>query len=289
MQGADYSGGRPTGAALLAAGFGVALRYVGLGAAGKRLTAAEYKNLRAAGQVVLTVAELGTTDSWGTSTDDDYARGVANAKVALADCRACGIPESEIFVFAASDSHAAAQWQITDTVKYVTGFRDVLTLPRTGHYGFVETQTAVHNAGVASGYWRCGSQPAAADKAWVNYWQRNAAPTTRIVSNVVCDVNDEYHPILNGAHDMAGFDNTDAGVLFDFGVVANTQLPNAGQPGGPPINYIRLSNTMKADPIAILRDIQAKQVAPEQISAAIDAAVAAHVKVTIAITPEATS
>lgn len=194
-QGADYSGGRPSGAALKQAGFDFVIRYVGLGSAGKRLTAAEYRDLTAAGVRVLLVAELGTGDSWGSSTDDDYGRGRANAAAALADAQGCGVPESEIFVFAASDAHASAQWQIADTVAYVTGFRDVLGVARTGHYGFSETNVAVHNAGVASGFWRCGSEPSTADKAWVNFWQRNAAPTTRVVSGVICDINEQYQPL----------------------------------------------------------------------------------------------
>lgn len=197
-QGADYSGGRPTGAALKAAQFTFVIRYIGLGSSGKRLTAAEYRDLTAAGVTVLLVAELGTGDSWGTSSDDDYGRGRANASIALSDARACGVPEDKIFIFAPSDAHAASQWQITDTVAYVRGFRDVLGVSRTGHYGFSETNIAVHNAGVASGFWRCGSQPSTADKAWVNFWQRNVAPTTKVVSGVVCDINDLYHQILQG-------------------------------------------------------------------------------------------
>ncbi|MGW4487841.1 glycoside hydrolase domain-containing protein [Amycolatopsis sp. NPDC004368] len=192
MQLADYSSGRPTGAQLKAAQFGGVVRYIGLGSAGKRLTAAEYRNLVAEGLEVYLVAELGTNDSWGSSTDDDYARGRANAAAALADARVCGVPDNEIFVFGASDAHASAQWQIDDTVDYIRGFRDVLGLGRTGHYGFVETQTAVRKAGVASGFWRCGSEPSAADKQWVHLWQRNKAPTVRVVGGVTCDINELY-------------------------------------------------------------------------------------------------
>jgi hypothetical protein len=202
VQGADYSGGRPTGAQLKTAGFAFVIRYIGLGSAGKRLTKAEYANLVAEGVVVLLVAELGTGDTWGTSTDDDYGRGVANAKAALADARACGVPEDKIFIFAASDAHAPAQWAINDTVRYVTGFRDVLGVARTGHYGFSETNVAVHNAGVASGFWRCGSKPSTLDQGWVNFWQRNVAPTTKVVAGVVCDINDQYHAINPEDTDM---------------------------------------------------------------------------------------
>jgi hypothetical protein len=192
---ADYSAGRPSGVALRAAGFGGVVRYIGLGSAGKRLTPAEYRDLVAAGLQVLLVAELGTTDSWGTSTDDDYARGKANAAVALKDAVACGVPAQGAVIFAASDAPSSASWHVTDTVAYVRGFRDVLGLARTGHYGFQATNAAVHAAGVASFFWRCGSEPSTADKAWVHLWQRNRNPTTRVVSGVPCDINEQYRPV----------------------------------------------------------------------------------------------
>lgn len=194
MQWADYSGGRPSGAALKAASFGGVLRYVGLGTSGKRINPTEYKDLVASGIQVLLVAELGTGDAWGTSSDDDYARGRANAQVALADAHGCDIPDS-VGIAAAADAHAANQQQINDAVAYARGFRDVLGLARTGFYGFSETLNAVHNAGVASWFWKCGSIPTADEAKWVNFWQRNAAPTTRVVGGVVCDINEQYRPV----------------------------------------------------------------------------------------------
>ena len=102
------------------------------------------------------------------------------------------MPDSKLFIFGASDAHAAAQWQIDDTVDYIRGFRDVLSGGRAGHYGFRETQLAVRAANMCSGFWRCGSEPSTPDKQWVNFWQRNAAPTTKVVSGVVCDINELY-------------------------------------------------------------------------------------------------
>lgn len=196
MQYADYSGGRPSAAALKAAGFSGVVRYVGLGSPGKLLTASEYRDLTAGGLDVLLVAELGTGDSWGSSTDDDYGRGRANATAGLNHAKNCGVPDSKLFIFGASDAHTSAQWQINDTIDYMRGFRDVLGWSREGHYGFSDTNIAVHNSGVSSGFWRCGSQPSTADKAWVNLWQRNVAPSTRVVSGVVCDINELYRSPL---------------------------------------------------------------------------------------------
>jgi hypothetical protein len=199
-QWADYSGGRPPGVALKAAGFSGVLRYVGLGSGSKRINAAEYRELTAAGVQVLLVAELGTGDAWGTGSDDDYARGRANAQAALQDARTAGVPDS-VGIAAAADAHATTQWQINDAVAYTRGFRDVLGLARTGFYGFSETLNAVHDAGVASWFWRCGSQPNAQEKTWVNFWQRNTAPTVRVVSGISCDINEQYNPV--GAHPAA--------------------------------------------------------------------------------------
>lgn len=186
---ADYSGGRPTGAALRAAGFAGVIRYVGLGGSAKRITADEYRELRSAGIDVLLVAELATGDAWG-----GYSAGLANARAALDDARALGIPDT-IGIAAAADAHAANQGQIAAAVEYTRGFRDVLGLGRTGFYGFVETSNAVRAAGVASWHWRCGAYPDAAARTWVHFWQRNSGLTTTSVSGVTCDINDQLNPL----------------------------------------------------------------------------------------------
>lgn len=197
MRWADYSGGRPPGAALRAAGFGGVIRYVGLGGPSlpaKRITAAEYQDLVRNGIQVLLVCEGDTTDAWG-----GYRAGVANAQTALNDARALGIPDS-VGIAAAADAHAANQAQINAAVEYARGFRDVLGLGRTGFYGFQETVTAVRNAGVASWFWRCGSQPSAAEKTWTHLWQRNDGTTT--VSGIAVDINEQYLPITTQEDDM---------------------------------------------------------------------------------------
>lgn len=198
MRWADYSGGRPSGTALRDAGFGGVIRYVGLGGGsslpGKRITAAEYQDLVRNGIQVLLVCEGGTTDAWG-----GYNAGVANAQAALNDARALGIPDS-VGIAAAADAHAANQAQINAAVDYARGFQDVLGKARTGFYGFQETVTAVRNAGIGSWYWRCGSQPTAAEKTWTHLWQRNDGTTT--VSGVVVDINEQYLPITSQEDDM---------------------------------------------------------------------------------------
>lgn len=200
MQWADYSAGRPSGAALRAAGYGGVIRYVGLGSAGKRITAPEYIELTNAGIRVLLVAELGTADAWGSDNNpaNAYARGKAYALMALNDARMLGIPDS-VGIAAAADAHAVNQAQINCAVQYATGFRDVLGYQRAGFYGFFETLNAVHDANVVSWYWKCGTMPTMSEAKWVHFWQRNSAPTIRFVSGVQTDVNEEYNSIVGGS------------------------------------------------------------------------------------------
>lgn len=200
---ADYSAGRPSGSALKAAGFGGVIRYVGIGGPEKRITAAEYSDLVASGVQVLLVAEQWTTDAWG-----GRALGQANARAALNEARALGIPDS-VGIAAAADAHAANQDQINAAVEYARGFQDVLGKARTGFYGFVEVLNAVHAADVGSWYWRCGAVPSAAEKAWVNFWQRNAGTTVAYVSGIQCDINEQYNPV---GVDMS-FDQPDRDML----------------------------------------------------------------------------
>lgn len=217
---ADYSGGRPSGAALRAAGFVGVLRYVGIGGPEKRITASEYRDLRGAGLDVLLVAEQWTTDAWG-----GYAAGLANARAALNDARALGIPDT-IGIAAAADAHAANAGQIAAAVEYVRAFRDVLGVGRTGFYGFVETSNAVRAAGVASWHWRCGSYPDAAARTWVHFWQRNSGLTTTPVSGVTCDINDQLNPLpTQGVPDMS-FDQPDRDALNAIKAVVATRYPS---------------------------------------------------------------
>jgi hypothetical protein len=212
---ADYSGGRPSGAALKAAGFTGVIRYIGLGSEGKQLNAPEYRDLVATfgAASVLLVAEASTADAWGTETDDDYARGLANGRTALADARAQGVPDS-VGLACAADAHAQA-FQIDDVVRYAKGFRDAVGQDRCGFYGFSETLAAVRAAGIGSWYWRCGSEPTAAEKTWVNFWQRNKAPTQVTVAGVQCDLNEVYRIPNTTEDDM--FSDPDRAILQRLG------------------------------------------------------------------------
>ncbi|MFB9925216.1 glycoside hydrolase domain-containing protein [Amycolatopsis halotolerans] len=194
MRWADYSAGAPGPGSLKAAGFGGVIRYAGLGRGTKRLTGREYRNLVSGGVAVALVVELGTDDAWGSGTDDDFARGAAFGRAGLADARGMGIADSALMACAA-DSHAAA-YQLDDVVRFASGFASVVGRNRAGFYGFSETLRAVHDAGVVSWYWRCGSQPTAAERTWTHLWQRNDG-TVR-VDRIPCDINEQYIPLPGG-------------------------------------------------------------------------------------------
>lgn len=188
---ADFSGTPPGAAALKDAGFVGVIRYIGLGSEGKQIHRAEWEDYLRHGLQVLLVAELGVDDAWAAL--DDYATGAARAKLAMADTRAecpAGVDPTRVLIGCAADAHASSATQITDAVRYSSGFASVLGLWRSGFYGFVETSRAVHTANAAGWHWRCGSEPTVEDKRWLNFWQRNKAPTTMVVNHTVCDINE---------------------------------------------------------------------------------------------------
>lgn len=188
----DFSGTPPGAGTIAANGYVGVLRYIGLGGTWKHIQAAEYQDYAAHGLRVMLVAQTGTDDAWGAA--DDYAAGRDAAIVAVNDARAKGIPDS-VGIAAAADAHAGSQQQIDDSVRYAAGFASVLGRTRSGFYGFSETSQAVHAAGAVGWHWRCGSEPSAGDKQWVNFWQRNRAPTQVVLNGTTCDINEEYAPL----------------------------------------------------------------------------------------------
>jgi hypothetical protein len=189
---ADYIG-YPGGAALRAAGMTGVVRYVGIGGAGKRLTAAEYADLTAAGLRVLGVVESTTTEA-----DNGYGAGVSDAKAALADIDVLTDGRGLDFVFATNDKPT----YIPADVDYVRGFADVLGVSRTGAYGFADFLTAVHDAGLAAVYWQAGEPPSTTGTgAFAHFWQRQgtpgdatdgaATPTQQTVNGVSVDLDNQ--------------------------------------------------------------------------------------------------
>lgn len=227
---ADYSGGRPGGAALNAAGFTGVVRYVGEGSSGKRLTVAEAQDLLAHGVQVRCVVENTTIDANG-----GYNAGVAAANAALADPAVQAA--NPAFIYAANDQSG---WSQVD-VQYVQGFASVLGA-RAGAYGFGSFLAAVKAAipGIGS-LWQAGPAPSRTGTEGIaNLWQRNgtagsaadglAIPTQITVNGIACDINNRINqeepvtdpftsysapaPILNPAD--GSYSGQDASAATDF-------------------------------------------------------------------------
>jgi hypothetical protein len=124
IPGVDYSAGRPGGAALAKAGQKYAARYLSH-TASKNLTPAEAADLAAHGVSVVVVWET-TANRAGAGR----AAGVADAKEALAQARACGMPAGRPIYF-------AVDWDANPAVvaPYFQGVLSVLGLKASGGYG----------------------------------------------------------------------------------------------------------------------------------------------------------
>lgn len=183
----DYSAGRPSGKAIRDAGYAGVVVYVGEGSAGKRLTAAEYRDLKSAGLTVWFVVELGQHDVRG-----GFARGQTAGHDALNDLKALGVTDTESPIFCAMDEHVGGD-TAAQAVAYARGFASVVGKARAGFYGFSDSLVPVHDAGVVSAYWLCGSKPSAAIAAWLHLWQDNTTHT--IVAGIQCDINRVYNPL----------------------------------------------------------------------------------------------
>lgn len=187
----DYSAGRPSGDAIRASGASGSVRYVGFGRASKRLTRAEYDNLKASGLIVWAVAEEGTTDARGT-----YANGQRIANGALSDLANMGITEP-IPIFCTEDSHLTGTGvSVSMVLDFVRGFTSVMGKQRAGFYGFMEAVRPVHDSGLVSYTWLAGSQPSSHDKTWLTMWQDNTQTTQ--VAGITCDINHVYTQITGG-------------------------------------------------------------------------------------------
>lgn len=147
--GVDYSAQAPGGAALAAAGYAFACRYVFNGAPDlpyKLLTAAEASDLWANG-----VDIVSNYESTGTSPLNGYDQGVADAQEALANHAAAGGPSSAPIYF--SVDFDEAQSQDAAVIAYFQGVASALGLERTGAYGGYWIISRLFNAGVITFGW----------------------------------------------------------------------------------------------------------------------------------------
>ncbi|PKV95933.1 uncharacterized protein DUF1906 [Amycolatopsis echigonensis] len=272
---ADFSAGWPGAAALKAAGYTGAICYVGLGSGTKRLTAAHYQDCVANGLQVLLVAEYDTHDA-----EHGYATGHANAQLALDDARALGIPDT-VGIACVADEHLTPD-QIPTAVEYARGFHDVLGLARTGAYGFGEFVDAVHAAGLASWWWRCGSTP---DEPWMTFWQRNDGTT--VVGGVQVDIDEQYQPIQEDTVSFTDIIGTrkDGTPITAGDALANLYLGayyGGGDAGAGAVYPVVNALNAKLDALtaAVAKLATSPDVTPDQLKQWLDDAVAQHVQIT---------
>ncbi|WP_019629813.1 glycoside hydrolase domain-containing protein [Actinomadura atramentaria] len=125
--GVDYAWGRPGVKALEKAGVAFACRYLSHDTSGKNLTRAEAEQLSAAGIWVVVV--------WESAADralSGRAGGVADARDAAAQAKACGMPGDRPIYFAVDwDASSGQQKKIND---YLDGVASVIGRDRVGLY-----------------------------------------------------------------------------------------------------------------------------------------------------------
>jgi hypothetical protein len=143
--GFDYSWGRPSPLALQAAGAHFACRYVSYDL-GKNLSATEAQALLAAG-----IAIVVNWESTATRADDGgFAGGVSDARAALAQARACGLPEDRPIYFSVDEGTTVGP----NITAYFQGVASVLPKSRVGVYGGYQVVKGCLDAGLATWAWQ---------------------------------------------------------------------------------------------------------------------------------------
>lgn len=150
VRGVDYSSGRPSHAALKAAGVSFVCRYVGstvhgTGRSAKWLTPAEAASLHADGLDVVVVFE-----TVAQRAEAGEKGGVGDAHTAVADLAYCGLP-ADLPVYFAVDYDATVGPNITG---YFRGVASVLGLKRVGAYGGYKVVKALFDKGLITYGWQ---------------------------------------------------------------------------------------------------------------------------------------
>lgn len=155
-QGLDFSWGRPGGAAIKAAGFDFAIRYVPFpGDGGHGLTVAEVTDYHANKVAIAMVFE--TTEGRAL---EGYQAGRYDATVAKPAMQRLGFPDDRPCYFAVDVNVDESQWPLIDS--YLGGCASVMTLARVGVYGEADLIDHCFAAGTAAWGWQ------AAATSWSN-------------------------------------------------------------------------------------------------------------------------
>jgi hypothetical protein len=193
LLGLDYAGGRPSGAAIAAAGYGFVCRYLtagGPGLPGKLLTGREYADLLASGVAVVC--------NWETTADRmkvGRAAGVSDAVNAEAVASDLGVPADRPIYFSADWDATPGDQVLIDA--YLAGAASVLGVERVGVYGGYWVVTRCLDNGSARWAWQASAwSPTNPDGSRkvdprAHLFQHVAAV---LVGGVECDVNEALQP-----------------------------------------------------------------------------------------------
>jgi hypothetical protein len=193
MLGLDYSGGRPPGAAVKAAGYGFVARYLANGLSGRvNLTAAEVQDMQANGVAVTLVWERKIIGQPDRATGGHDA-GVADAKAAVAQAQAVGLPDQPIYFcvdFDVPDYSPAAtssRAKLGPVGDYFDGVASVLAHGRIGVYGGYWAVSRVLDAGLAAWAWQTAAWSGGHEDPRIHLFQRVGYA---LVAGVQCDINE---------------------------------------------------------------------------------------------------
>ena len=143
LVGGDYAWAHPDPAALQASGFKFAARYLSPDAT-KNLTLAEAELLAAHG-----ISCVANFESTATEAENGYDAGVADAKLALVQATAAGMPSGRPIYFSV-DENTVVGPHITG---YFQGVQSVLGKEATGGYGDFVVVRALLDAGLITWAW----------------------------------------------------------------------------------------------------------------------------------------
>lgn len=228
--GLDYSGGRPSGAAVYAAGYRFVARYLANGLAGRfNLTAAEVLDMRSHLVDVVMVWEMQANRALG-----GRSAGVLDAHAADTQANAVGLGGLPVYFavdFDIPDFAPAAtspRAKLGAVADYLDGVASVLVHNRIGVYGGYYAVSRALDAGLAAWGWQTAAWSGGQTDPRIHLFQRVGTVT---VGGVGCDVNEARQAVFGQnppGDDMTPDDILDAPIQRDGGGTGATSLRAIG-------------------------------------------------------------
>jgi hypothetical protein len=193
MLGLDYSGGRPSGAAVARAGYGFVVRYLVNGLSGRvDLSADEVSDMQANGVAVALTWERKIIGQPDRATEG-HGAGVADAQAAVAQANGVGLPDNPIYFCVDFDipdyspGNPSARAKLGPVGDYFEGVLSVLPRERVGVYGGFYAVSRALDAGLAEWAWQTVAWSGGQEDPRIHLFQRVGTVT---VDGVDCDVNE---------------------------------------------------------------------------------------------------